>query len=108
MSAESQMAIFQCGETNLEQERGSLERPVHAYGTTIKELDWLYELGGFIWLSYMPRGWFQPESDQSLNGCSVLEASIGSDLPDLMCTSVDFISSITASRKSLNRSYCIG
>ncbi|KAM2334246.1 hypothetical protein ACFXTH_011815 [Malus domestica] len=48
-----------------------------------KELEWLYELGGFIWLSNTPRGWFQLESDQLFNECSVLEASIGSVRPSL-------------------------
>ncbi|CAN6726891.1 unnamed protein product [Malus baccata var. baccata] len=48
-----------------------------------KELEWLYELGGFIWLSNTPRGWFQLESDQLFNECSVLEASIGSVPPSL-------------------------
>ncbi|KAB2599095.1 glucose-6-phosphate 1-dehydrogenase [Pyrus ussuriensis x Pyrus communis] len=32
-----------------------------------KELECLYELGGFIWLSNTLRGWFQLESDQLFN-----------------------------------------
>lgn len=59
----------------LETDRGSVE-PIHAYRTNNKELEWSYKLGGFIWLSYIPRGWFL---DEQLNECIRLEASIGSD-----------------------------
>lgn len=58
---------------NLESDRDSLES-LHDYCTTNEEFLWLH-LGGFVWVSYIPRAWF---SDQ-LNECGVLEASIASD-----------------------------
>ncbi|BBH07355.1 Putative disease resistance TIR-NBS-LRR class protein [Prunus dulcis] len=58
---------------NLESDRDSLES-LHDYCTTNEEFLWLH-VGGFVWVSYIPRAWF---SDQ-LNECGVLEASIASD-----------------------------
>ncbi|KAM1866215.1 hypothetical protein ACFX13_009092 [Malus domestica] len=47
---------------------------LHHYCTSKEEFMWLH-LGGFVWVSYIPRAWF---SDQ-LNECSSLEASVVSD-----------------------------
>ncbi|RXH81127.1 hypothetical protein DVH24_005041, partial [Malus domestica] len=47
---------------------------LHHYCTSKEEFMWLH-LGGFVWVSYIPRVWF---SDQ-LNECSSLEASVVSD-----------------------------
>ncbi|XP_024177195.1 uncharacterized protein LOC112182868 [Rosa chinensis] len=58
----------------LETDRGCLES-LHGYCTTNQEFEWLYHMGGFIWLSYIPRWWFLDQ----LNERSHLEASIGSD-----------------------------
>ncbi|KAB2631337.1 TMV resistance protein N-like [Pyrus ussuriensis x Pyrus communis] len=44
---------------------------LHHYCTSKEEFMWLH-LGGFVWVSYLPRVWF---SDQ-LNECSSLEASV--------------------------------
>ncbi|PON51854.1 TIR-NBS-LRR-like protein [Parasponia andersonii] len=62
---------------HVECDRGSLER-LHACRTGKKEFKWLH-LGGFIWLSYIPRWWFSGE----MNHCSIMEASFGSGLPGL-------------------------
>ncbi|KAL6272975.1 hypothetical protein ACE6H2_023667 [Prunus campanulata] len=58
----------------LETDEGCLES-LHGYCTNSQEFEWLYRMGGFIWLSYIPRCWF---SDQ-LKERGHLEASIGSD-----------------------------
>lgn len=58
---------------HLETDNTSLE--LHSYRSTGHELKWL-EDGGFIWLTYIPRKWFQDQ----LNGCShLLDASFASD-----------------------------
>ncbi|KAF4390538.1 hypothetical protein F8388_006035 [Cannabis sativa] len=60
---------------HLQTERGSLEH-LHVHQTTNEEFIYLDQQGQFIWLSYIPKGWF---SNQQLNGCSLLEASFVSD-----------------------------
>lgn len=62
---------------HLESNVGSLE-PLHAYCLT-KEDVMLLHLGGFMWLSYIPRSSFP----DWLNQCNHIEASIVSDCPDL-------------------------
>lgn len=52
--------------------------PLHPYRLTRKDLK-LLQLGGFIWLYYIPRGSFQ----DSLNQCSRIEASFETNCPGL-------------------------
>uniref|UniRef100_A0A803Q3N9 ADP-ribosyl cyclase/cyclic ADP-ribose hydrolase n=1 Tax=Cannabis sativa TaxID=3483 RepID=A0A803Q3N9_CANSA len=61
----------------LQTDRGNLEHP-HVHRTTNEEFRYLDHEGRFIWLSYIPRGWFSDEQQQ-LNDCSVIEASFASD-----------------------------
>ncbi|XP_061993336.1 uncharacterized protein LOC133711197 [Rosa rugosa] len=56
---------------HLEKDDGGSLESLHDYCTTNEEFQWMH-LGGFMWLSYIPRTWF---SDQ-LNDCGCLEASI--------------------------------
>ncbi|KAM2137531.1 hypothetical protein ACFX1Q_009698 [Malus domestica] len=62
----------------LETDKGSLDSP-HSYCTPKQEFKWLNRMGGFIWLSYIPRCWF---SNQLIEG-GHLEASIVSDCGSL-------------------------
>ncbi|KAM1441118.1 hypothetical protein ACFXTO_009269 [Malus domestica] len=62
----------------LETDKGSLDSP-HSYCTPKQEFKWLNRMGGFIWLSYIPRCWFSNQ----LNGGGHLEASIVSDCGSL-------------------------
>lgn len=52
--------------------------PLRPYRLTRKDLK-LLQLGGFIWLYYIPRGSFQ----DSLNQCSRIEAAIETNCPGL-------------------------
>ncbi|KAL4600210.1 hypothetical protein ACB092_11G181800 [Castanea dentata] len=61
-------------ETNIE----SVE-PLHVHHITEEDLK-LLQQGGFIWLSYIPRGSFQ----ESLNQCNQIEASVAIDFPGLV------------------------
>lgn len=58
---------------HLETEKSSLE-DLHHYRPTNEEFKWLCPTG-FIWLSYIPRQWFQDQ----LNECDLLEASFASE-----------------------------
>ncbi|XP_062110768.1 uncharacterized protein LOC133822445 [Humulus lupulus] len=61
----------------LETNEGFLE-PLHSYQTTNEEMKWVPRLGGFIWLSYIPRGSL---SDLLI---SFIEASFVSENSDLL------------------------
>ncbi|XP_059454740.1 uncharacterized protein LOC132184959 [Corylus avellana] len=61
----------------LETDIGSLDSP-HVYSLTKENLE-LLRLGGFIWLSHIPRGSFP----NWLNQSSFIEASITTDFPSL-------------------------
>ena len=61
-------------ETNIE-----CVEPLHVHHITEEDLK-LLQQGGFIWLSYIPRGSFQ----ELLNQCSQIEASVAIDFPGLV------------------------
>lgn len=61
-------------------ERGSIEPP-HYHQTTQEDLSMLYH-GGLMWLSFLPRQWFDEAlrlAPYPLNECRVMEASFRSD-----------------------------
>ena len=61
-------------ETNIER-----VEPLHVHHITEEDLK-LLQQGGFIWLSYIPRGTFQ----DSVNQCSRIEAKVAIDFPGLV------------------------
>ncbi|XP_030962619.1 uncharacterized protein LOC115983903 isoform X3 [Quercus lobata] len=61
-------------ETNIE-----CVEPLHVHHITVEDLK-LLQQGGFIWLSYIPRGTFQ----DSVNQCSRIEATVAIDFPGLV------------------------
>ena len=61
-------------ETNIE-----CVEPLHVHHITKEDLKLLRQ-GGFIWLSYIPRGTFQ----DSVNQCSRIEATVAIDFPGLV------------------------
>ncbi|KAF5445006.1 hypothetical protein F2P56_034090 [Juglans regia] len=70
---DSQLPNLMC---HLETDTDSVER-LHTYCLTEYDLKKLLKLGGFIWLSYIPRGLFPDFLDE----CSWIDASISTDCP---------------------------
>ena len=60
-------------------------QPLHVHHPTREDLK-LLQQGGFIWLSYIPRGSLQ----KLLDHCSRIEASIATDCPGLMVQKCGF------------------
>lgn len=63
---------------HLETERSSLPDP-HSCKTSNEEFKWLNDGGRFLWLLYLPRGWFRDQ----LKHCSSMKASFASDYESL-------------------------
>ncbi|XP_040997960.1 TMV resistance protein N-like isoform X1 [Juglans microcarpa x Juglans regia] len=70
---------------DLETDIDSVER-FHSYCLTEHDLKLLSKLGGFIWLSYIPRRLFPDFMDE----CSWIDASISTDYPGLMVKKCGF------------------
>ncbi|KAG2663157.1 hypothetical protein I3760_16G014300 [Carya illinoinensis] len=70
---------------DLETDIDKVER-FHTYCLTKRDLKLLSKLGGFIWLSYIPRRLFPNFMDE----CSWIDASISTDCPGLMVQKCGF------------------